>query len=232
VGTYSDFPDSPANFGNTHDAKEWAQWFTASASFGGETCPAGGAERWRSCDNMRPDDSEIPEPAKLHMNYLNSEYAPDAEETWMNGGCYDYIQRNLGYRFKVTRVEYTPTVASGQNFSVTIDILNSGWARLHKPRRARLVLRNESTPPQSYDLLAGETETWAPETTTRLSASEPAPITPGTYSVRLAIPDPDVPDDAPTYIPNAVRLASLRDGVNVFDGNTGDNNLGVSITVQ
>ena len=37
---------------------------------------------------------------------------------------------------------------------------------------------------------------------------------------------------APTQISYAVKLASLRGGVNVFDGDTGDNNLGVSITVQ
>ena len=220
-GTYSDFIGSPANFGSSSAAKAWAQAFTEDKSFGGETCPlAEHTERWRSCSNMTS------EPPTLHMNYLNGDYANDAVSTWTSGGCYPEIQRKLGYRFKVTRVEYTPTVASGQSFSVTIDIANSGWARLHKPRDAKLVLRSGSTT-HVYDLSAGATKSWAPGTTTQISVTA-APPPAGTYGVRLAIPDPD----APTQIPYAVKLASLRGGVNVFDGSTGENNLGVSITVQ
>lgn len=228
-GTYSDFlgskdlgfPPSPANFGSSSAAKTWAQSFTANKSFGGETCPWDGTnERWRKCSNM------LTEPATLHTSYLNAEYATDAVATWKAGGCYDEIRRKLGYRFKVKRVEYTKTVTAGQNFTVLIDIENSGWARLHKPRNAQLVLRSGSTV-HRYSLSDGATRDWEPGKTKRISATKPAPPA-GTYSVRLAIPDPD----APTRIPYAVKLASRRGGVNVFDGNTGENNLGVSITVK
>jgi hypothetical protein len=75
-------------------------------------------------------------------------------------------------------------------------------------------------------LSASATKNWAPGTTTRISTTA-APPPAGTYSVRLAIPDPH----APNRIPYAVKLASLRDGVNVFDGATGENKLGVSDTV-
>ena len=71
------------------------------------------------------------------MNYLNGDYANDAVSTWISGGCYDDIRRKLGYRFEVKRVEYTPAVASGEKFSVTIDVANSGWARLQKSRTAQ-----------------------------------------------------------------------------------------------
>ena len=160
------------------------------------------------------------------MNYLNGDYANDAVSTWISGGCYDEIRRKLGYRFKVTRVAvYANSCGSGEKFSVTIDIANSGWARLHKPRTAKLVLRSGSTT-HAYTLSAGATKNWAPGTTTRISVTA-APPPAGTYSVRLAIPDPH----APNRIPYAVKLASLRGGVNVFDANTGENKLGVSITV-
>lgn len=219
-GTYSNFPGSPANFGSSTEAKTWAQWFTDNRSFGGETCPMSTPiERWRSCDNMRS------EPAALHMNYLNGDYATDAVSTWTSGGCYDEIRSKLGYRFEVKRVEYTPTVAPGGRFSVTVDIRNGGWARLHKSRNAKLVLRSGSTT-YAYPLSASATNTWKPGDTIRISAAA-APPPRGTYSVRLAIPDPHAPD----RIPYAVKLASLRGGVNVFDGATGDNKLGVSITV-
>jgi hypothetical protein len=230
MGTYSDFPGSPANFGSSSGAKAWAQSFTTNKSFGGETCPLTTdptnplyhKERWRSCSNMTS------EPRTLHMSYLNGDWAEDAVSTWTSGGCYDEIRRRLGYRFEVKRVAYTPTVAvaSGQKLSVTIDIQNSGWARLHKPREAKLVLRSRSAT-KTYRLSAGATKNWAPGTTTQISVTA-APPPAGTYSVRLAIPDPN----APKRIPYAIKLASLRGGVNVFDGTTGENSLGVSINVR
>jgi hypothetical protein len=231
MGTYSDFTGSPANFGSSSAAKTWAQSFTANASFGGETCPITNdpedpsyhTERWRSCSNMIGSSSE---PGSLHMGYLNGDYANDAVSTWTSGGCYDEIRRKLGYRFEVLRVEYTQTVAAGQPFTVEIDVRNNGWAKLHRPRTARLVLRGATAP--SFTLANGATASWAPGSTTTLSVTANAPSTPGTYSVRLAIPDPD----APSVIPYAVKLASLRGGANVFDAATGENNLGVTITVQ
>lgn len=228
MGTYSDFPGSPANFGSSSAARAWAQSFSAKSSFGGETCPLTTnptsplyhAERWRSCQNMRS------EPKMLHMSYLNGEYAPDAVSTWKSGGCYDDIRRQLGYRFQVERVEYTRTVTSRQKFSVKVDIVNSGWARLSKPRDAKLVLRRGSST-YTYRLSGGATKNWLAGTTTRVSTTA-APPPSGTYDVRLAILDPD----APKRIPYAVKFATLRGGVNVFDNSTGENRLGVSITVR
>jgi hypothetical protein len=164
---------------------------------------------------------------------LNGDWASDAKATWQAGGCYDEIRRRLGYRFEVTRVEYTPTAAAGGPFTVLVDVANTGWARLHKPRDAKLVLRSGSTT-QVYPLSAGTVASWAPGTTTRVSVTGTAPAA-GTYSVRLWIPDPDAPSGgtyAQTRIDYAVKLASLRGGANVFDGANGENNLGVSITVQ
>jgi hypothetical protein len=220
-GTYSDFEDLEQNFHDVELAKAWAREFTRDASFGGETCNLGGNERWRDCGQM------LTEPATLHLNYLNGDYSEFAIGAWTDGGCFDEIRRKLGYRFEVTRVEYTPTVAPGGSFTVTIDISNSGWAKLHKPRTAKVVLRSSSTS-QSYTPSNSATADWAPDTTTRLTLTDTAPMTTGTYSVRFTIPDPD----APTRISYEVKLASLRSGTNVFDANTGENNLGVTIMVQ
>jgi hypothetical protein len=226
-GTYSNYQSGePSNFSSASAAKAWAQQtLTPSASFGGETCPLDppGAERWRICDNMDGPDSE---PGSLHMNYLNGDYANDAVTTWTSDGCYDEIRRKLGYRFEVTRVEYTPTVAAGQKFLVRVEVKNTGWAKLHKPRVAKLVLRNGSALPP-YEFSGGAVDSWAPGQKTTISAGGTA-SPPGMYSVRLWIPDPD----AETHIPYAVKLATKRGNVNMFDGTTGENDLGVSITVQ
>lgn len=89
-----------------------------------------------------------------------------------------------------------------------------------------LVLRSAATA-HVYPLSNGDTRTWAPGTTVQISVRE-VPPPPGIYEVRLAIPDPY----SPTRIPYAVKLASLRGSDNIIDQSTGENNLGVSITVQ
>ena len=229
-GTYSDFPGSPKNFGDVEEAEAYAQSLTANASFGGETCNGWeeleGNEQWRNCTTM------VNETAAMHMSYLNGDYATGAIGLWDDNGCFDDLLEKLGYRFEVTRVEYTPTVAAGQNYQVNIYIRNVGWARLHKPRDAKLVLRNGAST-QIRDLVGGDVETWGPGETKQLSITAQAPSTPGTYRVRLWIPDPDLPAGYPTAKINyAVKLATKRNNANVFDQTTGENDLGVSITVQ
>ena len=264
-GTYSDFSDFsdgiPQNFGNEPAARKWAGAWTENSSFGGETCPRTGLEpselgleRWRSCTNMTGATSEPAEPASLHMNYLNHDYAKavdgfsSAVDEWQKGGCYDEIRRRLGYRFEVRSVEYPETVSAGETFRVAVDVVNTGWARLHKPRIAKLVLRHGAPPDpdkEVHDLDGGKVETWEPgDQPKQLSITTQAPSTPGKYSVRLWIPDPDLQDNDPdevlevqedipkATINYAVKLATLRNGANVFDQTTGENDLGVEIEVQ
>lgn len=225
LDTYASFEtDNPASFASLADAKAWAQALTMHASFGGETCPYPvGAERWRSCSNMIGARSE---PAAMHASYLHGGYAEEAKPAWVAGGCYDEIRRRLGYRFEVQRVVYTPSVDAGQPFELRVDIANVGWARLHKPRQAKLVLRSASAV-HVFEVTSGDVASWGPGDTVQLSLTAAAPSA-GTYSVRLWIPDPD----APVRTPYAVRLASLRAGTNVFDAMTGENDLGVSIATR
>lgn len=222
LDTYANVePSNPSSFASLADAKAWARALTARAPFGGETCPFRG-ERWRSCEHMVGAQSE---PAALHVCYLHGGYAADAKPTWVAGGCYDEIRRRLGYRFEILRVAYTPIVATGAPIEVHVDIANTGWARLHKAREAKLVLRSGQAV-HVHEVASGAVASWEPGQATRLSLTAPAPNA-GTYSVRLWIPDPD----APASIPYAVRLASLRGGANVFDAATGENDLGVAIVV-
>ena len=125
-GTYSNFEsDNASNFASAEDAKAWAIDLTATAPFGGETCPTGDeTERWRRCELMVGASSE---PGSLHMSYLHGGYAVDARETWETGGCYDEIRRRLGYRFEITEVEYPPSATPAQALTVTLALRNTGW---------------------------------------------------------------------------------------------------------
>lgn len=236
MGTYANAEsDNPHNFGSVEEARTFAQTWTENAPFGGETCPSADP-RWASCEAMVGTDSE---PASLHMVYLHGAWAADARETWEAGGCYDEIKRRLGYRFEVERVAFPPRVAAGERVSVSIDVRNTGWARLHNPREAFVVLRSEGDALvaagaiEGYGSLEGTVEggaavrDWAPGGTARLSVTFERPPA-GSYSVRLLIPEPGRAD-LRAY---AVRLASLRDGVPVWDEATGENDLGVTIRVE
>jgi hypothetical protein len=235
-GTYSNFESgNPANFDSSEAARAWAETFTATAPFGGETCPTGdGSERWRSCDAMVGGASE---PGTLHMSYLHGGYALDARSTWEAMGCYDELRRRLGYRFEVEQVVYPPAVAAGQRVDVSIRVRNTGWSRLHNPRSAYVVLRGVDGAYvgggalAGYEVLAGSfvagnTETWEPgETVTLRATLSPPPA--GTYSLRLALPDPDRPD----VLAYSVAIASRRGGEPLVDRATGENDLGVTVTV-
>jgi hypothetical protein len=225
---------------------------TSSASFGGETCPTNGSdgfsnygERWRNCDVMVDDAGD---PATMHMCYLNGDYLGDqcrpsenpppcavnedlvtgAVTHWEENGCYDEIQTKLGYRFEVLKVEYTPSVRAGELFEVLVTIKNTGWARMHRPRCAALVLQaglNRS----EFNMEWGAVQVWAPgEWETTLRVHDLAPVEPDRYAVRLWIPDPD----AEVVTAYAVKLASKLNSEELFNPATGDNSLFVWIDVR
>ncbi len=231
MGTYSNAEsDNPYNFASTEEARAFAQTLSADVPFGGETCPDT-APRWADCANMVGEGSE---PASLHMSYLHGAWADTARATWEAGGCYDEIKRRLGYRFELERVTYPPVVEAGERARVTLRIRNTGWARLHVPRRARLVLRSGDEAWAVGEPLAGYTEVegsvsgdavraWGPGETAQLVV-ELTPPGPGTYRLHLRIPDADRPEEG-----RAIALATTRDGASIFDPSRGENDLGVTL---
>jgi hypothetical protein len=229
--TYRNYDSgNPRNFTSTQAAIDYAEAESATTSYGGETCGDNGDERWRDCDNM-VGAGAASEPFRLHVSYLNGRSEMKAHwqlaQTGYPNGCWDDIRRNIGYRFEVKRVEYTPTVASGGNFTVNIDIKNSGYSRLHRPRTAYIRLRSGSTVYEYTPQLKSATATWEPSQTVTVSYTGAAPP-PGTYEVRLAIPDPY----NTSHRLYDVKLATKRNGTNVYEAATGENNLDVDIIVQ
>jgi hypothetical protein len=180
--------------------------------------------RCRGTRNVGARNNMTSEPATLHMNYLNGEYANDAVSTWISGGCYDEIRRKLGYRFEVKRVEYTPTIGSGE----------SSWSR--STSRTAVGHGSTSRGPPSSCCAADRQSTPTPcqparpRTGLRAPRPESRPQPCLRRRERTAC-GPSSPTHAPNRIAYAVKLASLRGGVNLFDGGTGQNKLGVSITV-
>jgi hypothetical protein len=158
--------------------------------------------------------------------------APEAN--WIDDECYDAIRRRLGYRFELVSVEYTDEVAPGEDFKVTVAIKNMGWARLYKPRNAKVVLRDQAgNALPAYTPTNAEVRDWLPGQTTSLTVIA-SPPTAGSYTVHLHIPDPDEQPLAgeTTDADYAIKLATLRGGSSAFNSSSGENDLGVTIDVQ
>ena len=96
--------------------------------------------------------------------------------------------------------------------------------------------------PDRYSLITADNQanqglrSWDKGQLTSFSQTFQAPSVPGTYQLRLYLPDTDCVDNpycstsvAAHY---AIRLATKRGDVNVFDPTTGTNDLGVTLTVN
>ena len=190
---------------------------------GGETCSSGSlAQAYISCDNA------LNELARMRWSVLNSEYEQGVLETWRNQGCFEEIERRLGYRFNLVNSEITDSTKPGGTFSAKLNIENVGWANLYNPRLVEIVLRSRGTN-QEYYLRANEKPRgWFPGnvTTVNIEGGLPANIPPGEYDIFLNLPDPDSRlYNRPEY---SIRLAN----VDVWEQSTGYNSLLSSIVID
>lgn len=235
-------------------AKSYMRGVVANGTQGGENCrrTSTSHEWYASPANVpgrmdqdgfhyfhpRTDDAE-----EFRGRMLN---APDA----VYGNVWNAIKSQLGYRFHVESVTYPATVGSGASMTLSVNIRNSGFALFPNARKAYFVLRGSggnyvigtSNPkPDTYTQIVPTSQlnenvrSWNEDALTTFSQTFPAPAA-GSYTVHLYIPDPDcVPSaaqcDDTTKAAYAVKLATQRNGLNVFDANLGTNNLGVNVSV-
>jgi hypothetical protein len=230
---------------NSHDAGTWLDRngqdssaqrnYMAQASrymsVGGETCqvepdpykqPAG-------CENT------IAELTRYHWSFLNNDFHMPTLDRWRAEGCYATIRKRLGYRFELQSASVQQTVRPGGQMQVDFTLRNSGFAGPSNPRDLQIVLRRRSdgallrvdwadrADPRRW--FAGD----APHSVS-IQAGIPAGTPPGEYEVLLNLPDPM------RWLKNSsdysIRIASLREGVDVWEGSTGFNRLFATVTVD
>ncbi len=187
------------------------------AVVGGETC------------NVNPPRSLCPtalaELEYMHFSNLDVDYDPAVVQGFRNDGCYDEINRRLGYRLELGATTFAATAARGTSLPFTVQVTNVGYAAMFNARPVFAVL----TGPGGRYLtpLAVDPRSWAAGASFALSTAIPLPagMTPGSYRLSLWLPDQalSIRDD-PRF---AVRLAN--DGV--WDAATGENVLAASITI-
>ncbi len=189
----------------------------AFAPVGGETC------------NVNPPRSScrvaLSELAYLHWTYLNQEFEPQVIQAFKDEGCFDEINRRLGYRFDLTEASFSPAVTAGESLKLNFRLVNRGFASMFNARPLFVVLRNAG---QRFVFpLKEDPRSWSPGASKKVSVTLPlSPSVPsGAYTLSLWLPDQAISiRDNPLY---AVRFAN--DGV--WDAEAGDNVLSMNVRI-
>ena len=195
MGTYDD-PDLLVPGLPTYDptmdlVQNWRLYIAAESDvvpMGGETCQVS------SYSPCIPGEDLL---ADMRFTYLNNEWhwlldGTGVVNSWETGACFGAIERDLGYRFVVARVDYTDAVPPGGKLAFDVDIDSIGHTAVYNPRPVHVVLRGPEVHELTLVAATGvDPRAWEPGSTTTLVARLrlPANLTEGTYSVRLKLPD-------------------------------------------
>jgi hypothetical protein len=163
----------------------------------------------------------------LHMSYLDLDYNTNTINKWISEGCYNDIQKRMGYRFYLRSGTYTNQVQPGGTFNLNINLTNEGYAAPFNPRLVEVVLKNKSDGKVCKVKLNVDPRKWLPgQFNINQSIGIPGNYPAGTYRVYLNLADPtSTLYGNPAY---SIRLGNT----NMWDGSTGYNDLGFDLAVS
>lgn len=147
---------------------------------------------------------------RFHYNYLNFGYHPDVIALWKTKGCYDEIQRRLGYRFELIDSNITNNI-------LTINLKNVGFANIYNQRDVYLVFKNTLDNTSFFFKLNTDIRKWDAGTTISLvNDLNTFALLNGNYEVYINSPDKTL-----TSVAYSIRFANTG----VYDVTTGYNKL-------
>lgn len=186
IGGFNDCFMSSADDWGTYTAataRDFWQGDTRYTFMGGETCAVqqdASGKDYCSCANSIRDMEHY------HWTYLNIDYNTSVLGKWKSGGCYDQVQRRLGYRLVVDKVLHTPVAEAWKPYTLVLYMRNAGFSAPQNPRGAQLVFVAENGDKTVYEL-GSDPRTWHPGIT-RIEKEVTLPAAKGTFYLNL--PDP------------------------------------------
>ena len=191
--------------------------------------PNGGETNIDDDDNLaeRMYSKAPSEMSTYHWSFCGSTYAMPVIRRWRNSGLFDTLNVYMGYRYNLLRAQYSDQAAPGGKANVVIELRNAGYAPLYNERPVYLVLRNQQS---TFKIqLNADPRRWLPNgawSTIREQVTIPDNIPEGTYHLYLWMPDRH------ESIQNDARYAVRFGNVNVWDANTGYNDLGAEMVIR
>ncbi len=208
-------------FADTTAEKPYWAAETRYLVMGGETCEDNAT--YTNCVNA------IKEMKRFHWTYCNDSYHPDVLSRWQTEGCYDDMERNLGYRFKLLSGTFTNTAAMGDAVIIELNLKNEGFAACFNTRQVQLILRNTTT---NTDYVAPLQHTdpryWfsGPSLTITDTVGIGCNMPNGTYALYLNI------DDTETNLQTNPKYAIQLANTGLYEVSTGYNKLNHNLTID
>lgn len=204
ISAFNDcFGADGSDMGTFSGADSRKMWMADSkyTFMGGETCAL---SKYCLCEQTLKDMEDY------HWTYLNSEYNGKVLNRWKTGGCWDEIERRLGYRLSLTDVYNDKKAVAGQDFRVVLKLKNSGFSAPINPRAVELVLVDGNGKKTVYEQKDADPRYWfAGETVTLDRVIKIPSDASGECTLYLNLPDPKPTlHDNPLF---SIRLAN--DGV-------------------
>ncbi|MBR6457039.1 MAG: DUF4832 domain-containing protein [Bacteroidales bacterium] len=183
---------SSANDVGTFNGNSERNYWSAESMYtimGGESC-----ELAAYCHCERQSD-KIPgaliDLANYHFTYLNVGYHQSVIKRWKNEGCYDEIQKRLGYRYVLEEGRFTPSPKAGGALEVKLTLRNDGFSPAQNPRDAELVLCDAGGKVVKTWQLESDPRYWMPAEKTVISQTVTLPEgISGEMTLHLNLPDP------------------------------------------
>ena len=205
-------------YNGTADRSYW-QAESPYIIMGGETC---GKSIYCHCGPQEGDEKAhgvLVDMALYHFTYLNISFHQGVISRWKTEGCFEEIQKRLGYRYSLTAAGFTSKPAAGNPFRAVLKIQNSGFASAQNPRDAELILTDNSGSVLATWPIESDPRYWMPGTTVvDQTVNLPSGIS-GEVTLWLNLPDPCTTlRDNPRF---SIRLANNG----TWDENTGYNKL-------
>jgi len=191
--------------------------------------PNGGETNIDDDDNLaeRMYSKAPSEMSTYHWSFCGSTYAMPVIRRWRNSGIFDTLNVYMGYRYNLLDAQFSNEAAPGGKANITIRVRNAGYAPIYNERPAYIVFRNQQSTFRIQ--LKADPRRWAPNgfvSWINEQVDIPADAPEGIYRLYLWLPDKyeSIQND-PRY---AVRFANT----DVWDSNTGYNNLNASIVIN
>jgi hypothetical protein len=196
--------DTDAGTYPSSDIETYKNFVAQETSFtpmGGETCQLNEGNQRGDCATT------LTEMERLHWSYINLDFFEPALSRWRTEGCFDTIDRRLGYRFALVEADVPPRVRPGGNFVLRVRLHNDGFGSLYNARPVFVVLEDGANR-YEVELPSVDARRWASGQDAEWSAhlQLPGDVPEGDYALAVWLPD-----EAPTLRANpafSVRFAN------------------------
>lgn len=176
--------DDTGTFGGNKDFRLFWAAESKYLAMGGETC---NLSDYSKCPNA------LEEMARYHWSFLNENYDREVITDWEKTGCLNEIKKRLGYRFVLTDGEFPKQAVKGDEFSMSLNLKNTGFAAPFNPRDVEVIFVSSETKEEYKIKLNEDPRFWFPEENIKISASFGIPynLKSGDYDIFLHLPDPE-----------------------------------------